>query len=197
MVKIPTIKNSDNIKILCFGDSITECGEWVATLGTHKRFETINAGKSGRQTVEAKKMLAPYLEDNSDLDKIIMFLGVNDLPARDKRPSDVKVNSCVKNMSDAIDLAITRFKPENIILVAPCNVSLDTMNDVNFKKGYNITPPLLVMLEGEYKSLAKKRGILFVSLLNVVSKDNYKDGVHPNEDGDSEIAKAILNFLIQ
>jgi len=124
-----------------------------------------------------------------------MFLGVNDLPARDKRPGDVKVAACVTNMSEAIDLAMTHFKPKDIILVAPCNVNPKTMSAVNLRKGYHVTPPLLAKLEEEYKALAKNKGIRFVSLLNVVSKENYKDGLHPNEAGDAEIAKAILSFL--
>jgi lysophospholipase L1-like esterase len=38
--------------------------------------------------------------------------------------------------------------------------------------------------------------VLFLSLLNVVSKDNYKDGLHPNKEGDAEIAQAVSTFLI-
>jgi len=191
-----TVVNAENSKrILCFGDSITDRGKWVASVGAHESIETVNAGRSGRKAAQAREELAPYLEKYSNLDRIIMFLGVNDLPARDKRPGDVKVAGCVTNMSDAIDLAMTRFKPENIILVAPCNVNPDIMSAINHKRGYDVTSPLLAKLENEYKALAKKKGIQFVSLFNVVSKENYKDGLHPNEAGDAEIAKAILSFL--
>ncbi|RKX33277.1 MAG: hypothetical protein DRP64_21050, partial [Verrucomicrobia bacterium] len=173
------VSAADRKRVLCFGDSITAGGQWVAEVGTHEFIETINAGRPGRKAAQAKKELAVYLDQYPDLDKIILFLGVNDLPARDTRPGDVKVASCVANMSAAIDLALTRFKPEGIILVAPCNVNPDTMNAMNRKKGYHVTPPLLVKIECDYKALAKEKGVLFLSLLNVVSKGNYMDGLHP------------------
>lgn len=182
-------------RILCFGDSITDKGTWVATVGKLSPFETVNAGQSGRKAAQAKESLAGYLAKYPDCDKIIMFLGVNDLPARDTRPGDVKVAACVKNMSDAIDLALKAFKPKDIILIAPCNVNPDTMNATNRKKGYDVVPPLLEKLAVEYEALARRKGTSFLSLLNVVSKDNYRDGLHPNEAGDAEIAKAILDFL--
>ena len=69
------------------------------------------------------------------------------------------------------------------------------MGAVVRKEGYDVTPPLLAKLEVEYKELAKKKGVSFVSLLDVVGKNNYKDGLHPNGAGDAEIAKAILDFL--
>ena len=184
-------------RILCYGDSITDTGTWVKTVDEHESFVAINAGRSGRKASQAVKALKPYLEQHGDLDAIILFLGVNDLPARDKRPGDVKVATCVADMSDAIDLAMTRFQPEDIILVAPCNVNPKTMAARNRRKGYHITPPLLAELEKEYKALAEKKGVRFLSLLDVVSPGNFYDGLHPNEDGDAEIAEAVLSFLIK
>ena len=182
-------------RILCYGDSITDTGTWVKTVGEDDAFVAINAGRSGRRASQATKELKPYLEQHSELDAIIIFLGVNDLPARDKRPGDVKVAGCVADISEAIDLALTRFAPEYIILAAPCNVNPDTMSGRNRQKGYHIAPPLLAELEKEYHALAKKKGIRFLSLLDVVSEENFKDGLHPNAAGDAEIAEAVLSFL--
>jgi lysophospholipase L1-like esterase len=182
-------------RILCYGDSITAIGTWVKTVGNDDAFVTINAGRSGRRASQATKELKPYLKKYSDLDAIIIFLGVNDLPARDKRPGDVKVAGCVADISEAIDLAMTRFEAKDIILVAPCDVNPDTMDGRNRQKGYHVTSPLLAELEKEYKTLAEKKGIRFLSLLNVVSEENFKDGLHPNKAGDAEIAEAILSYL--
>ena len=186
---------ADTKRMLCFGDSITQGGAWVSTVGRKASYETINAGLGGRKAAQAKAALAEYLAKDSKFDKIILFLGVNDLPARDTRPGDEKVAGCVKNMGEAIDLALKSCKPKDIILVAPCNVNPEMMGAVVRKEGYDVTPPLLAKLEVEYKELAKKKGVSFVSLLDVVGKNNYKDGLHPNGAGDAEIAKAILDFL--
>jgi len=135
------------------------------------------------------------LDQYTDLDQIIMILGTNDLPARDKRPGDIKVAGCVADMREAVDLALTRFKPENIILGAPCNVNPDAMSDVNLEKGYQANPPLLIQLEAGYNALAQEKGVRFVSLLGVVSNANFKDGIHPNSSGAAEIAAVISAFL--
>lgn len=182
-------------RILCFGDSITSHGRWVKAVGQSPLFETVNAGRGGRQTKGAKKALASYLRKHANLDRIIMFLGVNDLPARNKRPGNVKVADCVRNMGEAIDLALRHFKPKDVILVAPCGVNPDLMGAGVRKKGYHITQPLLVQLEAKYKSLARKKGVSFFSLLNVVGQNNYRDGLHPNKAGDAEITQAVLEFL--
>ena len=183
-------------RILCYGDSITHKGRWVAEVGSHPGIEMINAGRSGRRASQALDQLKPYLEKHKKLDRIILFLGVNDLPARDPRPGDVKVDACVKNMSAAIDLALKHVKKaKDLILIAPCTVNPDTMNEVNKKKGYHICGPLLASMEKKYQALAKEKGISFLSLLNVVSKENFKDGLHPNAAGDKEIAQVIAVFL--
>ena len=194
-LRINVTEKTTAMRILCFGDSITASGSWLPIVAKAASLELINAGVSGRKAAEAKTALADYLAKYTDLDRIIMILGVNDLPARDKRPGSVKVAACVSHMSEAIDLALTRFKPNDIILAAPCGVNPATMSQVNLEKGYDITPPLLTQMEAGYQALAQTKAVQFLSLLNVVSKDNYNDGLHPNDDGDAEIARAISAFL--
>jgi len=187
--------SDDSPRILCYGDSITYMGTWLSTVEKTIDVKMINAGRSGRKAAQAKTELSPYLKKYADLDQIILFLGVNDLPARDKRPGEEKVAGCVVDMNEAIDLALTRFEPNNIILAAPCTVNPDTMSAVNLEKGYQITPPLLEQLEIQYKALARQRKISFMSLLHVVSKENYLDGLHPNRAGNDEIAAAVCTYL--
>ncbi len=57
--------------------------EWGAMLGTHESIVTLNAGKGGRRAAHARKDLAPYLKKYANLDKIIMFLGVNVKASKD------------------------------------------------------------------------------------------------------------------
>jgi len=182
-------------RVLCLGDSITRDNQWVSRVGEHPAFETVNAGQGGRKTSAGKKILAARLETEEHLDRLILFLGVNDLPARVKLPNDEKVASCVKNMGETIDLALTAFNPGDILLLAPCGINAKTMSETYRKKGFHIAQPMLEQLEKEYADLAQEKGVQFLSLLNVVGKENYRDGLHPNAAGQIEIADAILNFL--
>ena len=188
--------SAQELRVLCFGDSITHKGTWVKTLDDDESIQAINAGRSGRRVSQALEALPPYLAKHQNLDRIILFLGVNDLPARDPRPGDVKVNECVDTMGKVIDLCRPCVKASgDIILVGPPNVNPKTMDKTNLEKGYNITPSLLKELGEGYAKLADEKGVRFLSLYKVVSKENYKDGLHPNTDGDEEIAKAVMEFL--
>ena len=78
------------IRILCFGDSITHKGQWHQIVSQDPEFETINAGRSGRRIAQGVKELPQYLKKHHKVDKLIILLGVNDLPARDPRPGKEK-----------------------------------------------------------------------------------------------------------
>lgn len=182
-------------RIMFFGDSITSSGKWVKRVDADDSIVALNEGKSGLRVVWAKKELSRRMARHKELDQLVIMLGVNDLPARDKRPGDVKVAGCIKNMSETIDLALTRFKPMDVILVAPCTVNPENMSRGNIHKGYHVTGPLLAALEKGYRQLAKEKGIRFESILNVVSKENFRDGLHPNQAGDEQIAEAVLKFV--
>ena len=125
-----------------------------------------------------------------------LFLGVDDLPGRDKRPNDVNVASCVANMSDIIDLGLTRFKPKDIVLIASTTVHPEAMNELNKSKGYDVCGPMLVQLEQDYKALAEKKGVQFLSLLNALTGAQTHDGLHPKQPtGNVVLGEAIGTFL--
>ncbi len=70
------------------------------------------------------------------------------------------------------------------------------MNDLNRGKKYNEnTKQSLYKLEKKYEELAEKQHTGFISLLHVVSKPNYADGLHPDIAGQKEIAKAVWKGL--
>jgi lysophospholipase L1-like esterase len=113
-------------------------------------------------------------------------------------------------MGRAIDRALETLPPKDVILVAPCNVDPETMRqphpsdpamtarrERNLKKGYDACPPILEQLEVAYQELAREKGVPFLSLLRVVSKENLPDGLHPNEAGQQQIAEALGPFLVQ
>lgn len=197
--------------VLCIGDSITEADPgWVKLLGEHAAIDTINAGKGGRQTAAAAETFATALADGATFDRVILFLGVNDLPARNPAPPAKKIATCVANMEKAIDAALAKVPPQDVILVAPCSVNAQIMRkppatdprmaslcERNVQKGYHICQPILEELEKAYRELAAKKNVRFISLLGVVSPENLPDGLHPNEAGHREIAAVMTPFLLE
>ena len=184
-------------KAVCFGDSITYGAKvnrqsWVYYLSKgHKDINFVNAGRKGRKTSDTNEIL-PVLKRNPDADYFLIFLGVNDL----KDGTDSMVNNCVKNMQWLIDKVRETNSKIKIVILAPTDINLKAMSELNVKKKYNQkTKNSLVKLERKYKELAEKDSLGFISLLHTVSPGNYVDGLHPNRDGQKEIAKAVWNGL--
>jgi len=184
-----------NGKIVCFGDSITHAGGygWVEMIaGEHPEATMVNAGRSGRKTSDIDELPGP-LAANSDADWILFFLGVNDL--RDGTPE--MVAQCVSNMDWMIHQAEKLCPSARIVLMAPTGLSLGRINEINRDKKYNRkTQDSLVLIEQEYRALADKRGIGFVSLLNEVSPENFYDGLHPDRNGQREISRSVWQGLV-
>lgn len=196
--------------VLCIGDSITAADRsWAALVGNHPQIDSITAGKGGRQTGAAAETFQHALDAGHSFDRVVFFLGVNNLPGRDPRPPEQKRAICVQDMGRAIDMALEKLKPGDVILVAPCSVNATLMRqpcetDVpttkrrerNVQKGYDICQPMLEQLEADYRTLAAAKGVRFVSLLKVVSPENLPDGLHPNDEGQRQIAAVMEPFLI-
>lgn len=209
---MPASESAKLQTVLCVGDSITAAEKgWVEQVGQHASIDTINAGLGGRRTAAALDTFKAALTNKTEFNRVIFFLGVNDLPARDPAPARKKVDMCVANMEKAIDVALKKLPPKDIILIAPCGVNAEMMRhppqstdttvpvrcERNLKKGYDICQPILEDLETAYRQLAEKKGVQFLSLLKVVSKENYMDGLHPNEAGQRQLAEAITSFLLK
>lgn len=184
-------------QVVCFGDSITHGAEvdgqsWVWFLSKeHPDIDFVNAGRNGRKTAD-KQELIPVLKEYPHADCYMIFLGVNDL----KNGNDSMVNNCVANMKWMISAIRKVNNDAKIILLAPSDINLETMNDINRNKKYNEnTKRSLYKLEKKYKELSDKEHTGFISLLHVVSKVNYADGLHPNIDGQKEIANTVWKGL--
>jgi lysophospholipase L1-like esterase len=187
----------EKIKIVCFGDSIThgagvEGKGWVEKLSA--RFDNINfvnAGRNGRKTSDLDE-LQPVIDGNRDADYFIIMLGVNDL----KNGNDSLVANCVRNVDSMLSQIKSEIPSAKVIIASPCNINLETMNEINRKKLYNeATQASLIKLNEEYKKLAERRSAGFIQLYGKVSPENFWDGLHPNEKGHEEIADAVAEFI--
>ncbi len=183
---------SDRPSLICFGDSITAHGTWVDSAEAAGPWKLINAGRAGRRTSDVAKELPATLAAHPEAQGILILLGVNDLPARDSRSDEEKLNACLAHLETALDLAMARFPRESIFLVAPCGVDVAGLNAMNLAKGYGVVPPLLSRLEIGMERLARSRGVRFFSLLDTLQPGHYTDGLHPNAEGDAAIAAAVV-----
>ncbi len=185
-------------QIICFGDSIThgakvDGNSWVYVLQQkhYPGVEFMKEGHNGRKTADKKELL-PVLKKYPDASYYLLFLGVNDL----KNGNESMVDSCVKNMQWMIDKIHTENPKAKVVILSPTDINIDIMTQLNKDKEYNWnTKKSLRLLEKKYQTLAQKEHTGFISLLHVVSKPNYADGLHPNVAGQREIAKAVWKGL--
>lgn len=185
-------------QFVCFGDSITfgaqvDGQSWVRYLQQRNIPGTqfINAGRSGRKTADTAE-LGPVLAQYPHADYYLIFLGVNDL----KDGTEAMEDQCVANIRWMIDRIRETAPHAHIVILSPSDINTHTMSAVNIAKKYNEnTRKALAGLEKKYRALAKEERAGFISLLHVVSKTNYADGLHPNKAGQQEIAAAVWKGL--
>lgn len=193
-----SFRNKPRGQMVCFGDSITYGAQvdgrswvWYLQQKNYPGVTFVNAGRSGRKTADKKELL-PVLEKYPHAGYYLIFLGVNDL--KDGTPA--MVDSCVVNMQWMIDKIKQADAQAKIVLLSPSGINTKTMSEVNIRKKYNEhTQQSLVLLEKKYRQLAKENHLGFISLLHVVSRPNYADGLHPNDAGQQEIAAAVWKGL--
>ena len=184
-------------QVVCFGDSITHGFEtngygWVTLISKdHPSVNFVNAGRNGRKTTD-KDEFEDILTKYPNADFYLIFLGVNDL----KDGNDPLVNNCVDNVGWMVDKIQAENHDAKVVILSPSTINLNTMSQLNVQKKYNSnTKASLVKLEKGYRTLAEQKNVGFVSLLNTVSKNNYLDGLHPNTEGQQQIANAIWKGL--
>lgn len=184
-------------KIVCFGDSITfgalvEGNGWPEQLANlSDEIIVVNKGRKGRKTTDLKE-LRPVIESNKDADYFLFLLGVNDL----KDGNDSLVALCVDNMKLMIEDVKKEIPQARIFLISPCAINLNTMTELNRNKKYNQnTLSSLIKLDQKYLQLAEEESTRFISLLNIVSSNNFLDGIHPNSDGYAQITQKIWSEL--
>ena len=189
--------NKTHKQVVCFGDSITHGAQvdghsWVYFLSKdHPKIDFVNAGRNGRKTADKEEFL-PVLNKYPNANYYLFFLGVNDL----KDGNDSMVNSCVENVHWMINEIRKVNSKAKVVILSPSDINLQTMNDINKGKKYNEnTKQSLYKLEKRYEELAEKQHTGFISLLHVVSKPNYADGLHPDVAGQKEIANAVWKGL--
>lgn len=188
-------------KVVCFGDSITMgyragAGNRFANV-LQKRApeaEFIAKGSGGRTTHSGKANLAKFLEDGSDATTFIIQLGVNDL----KRKTELPPNT-VKNMEEIIATIREKAPDARIIICGPPRIVQDQLDEgIVEREVFNEeTNRILKEMGTSFKQLAQRENAQFVDLYDVVSSENYPDGLHPDAAGHQQIAEALWMALTE
>ena len=190
-----------NKNILCLGDSLTREGSWIYYVSNSiqsyrkENITFINGGKNGRKSNQLMYPFRDKYMKQYKLDGLILFIGVNDL-------NNLEVNSLLfnktlafimNNVSAIIEDTRVLFGPNNILLLAPCDVNRANMSSFAIKHGYNSSGCAagLKFLHGALEKIALKLSINFLSLYNKASLSNIVDGVHLSEQGYKQIGEAI------
>ena len=191
-------------KVLCFGDSITfgthiegkytKDISWVSILQEKSKgkLECINAGRSGRKACQWQEMLK-YTQKYKEVDRVIIFLGVNDL----RKSTEEVLNNCVKSVDEMVKLSRKAYGENVKILILGSPGLLIGHVSANFhKQGFDANEQkMLDRLRGLYAAYAKENKCGFLDLWEVISPENYHDGLHPTVKGQEQMADVILKKM--
>jgi acyl-CoA thioesterase-1 len=188
------------LKIVCFGDSITE-GKTPASLKNGERWiervqaasggkwVCINEGKGGRPA-SAVNELEPALKRTRDAAVLLIALGTND--SRDYTVQSI--DHYMSSMTKLIEIAQSENPKLKIVLCAPYNINIDGLKknqDMGLKRQENLSAYGKV---AEKLSADKKCG--FINFNGVVPVSSMTtDGVHPDAAGHAAIAEAAAKAL--
>lgn len=194
-------QEQDPIRVLCFGDSITQGGAlpkeekssvWPLLVEKQAsgKLRLINEGKGGRPTDSVKELRVAF-EKHDAIEVLLIAIGTND--SRDI--SEKCVPSAIANIKSMIEMARAAKPKLRILIVGPPNINKNALGPT--KPIANEREQKLKDLNEGFKKLAHKTACEFVSLFGVVPNESLKsDGVHPDGKGNEAIAKVIYAALL-
>ena len=191
------------LKVLCFGDSITE-GKTPASLKNGERWIEVlekksggklvcfNEGKGGRPAA-AVADLEPALKRHADADILLIALGTNDSRDYDAKATD----RVVSNLAKMLELARKSNSKLKFVLCAPYNINTDGLK-ANKDKGPQRKENLIAFGKAIQK-LAADQKVPCIDFYGVIPESSMtSDGVHPDVVGHAAIAeKAWAEFQTQ
>ncbi len=194
--------NSNQIKILCIGDSITESdyGNYPKILQSlfsenGISIEVVSAGRPGNNSGE----YLGFLKQSSILEKtnpsiILIMLGTNDVRIDSDKTPKIKYIENMKNIIGIIK-KYERKSGKNIIifLLTPppiFNIDINTFNkksQIRLKK--EIAPTV--------RKLAEKNNLQLIDIYNYfINKPALLPGIHPSQKGFYKMSKFIYKKLL-
>lgn len=206
----------NSTKILCYGDSNT----WGYIPGTKERYPSnvrwtgllqealgenyylIEEGLNSRTTVlddpknpgkNGLTYLIPCLETHNPLDKIILFLGTNDLKEKFDRTPE-QIGEGIKILIETIQQYAKNSQKQipEIILISPTIVDESVEGVIEKYKGAEEKSQKLGSI---YKNIAEKYNFKFLDLAQII-KPSKKDGYHLDPESHKIIAEELQRLIM-
>lgn len=125
-------------------------------------------------------------------DIIIFAIGMND--SRTKNPR-VSFNKFQKNIYKLIEQA-KEFTPK-VVFVGFNKVNKAKRFPVHWNGAKEYNNENIVKYNSAMKEICRKKKVHFVSILNLLEREDLEDGVHPNIEGHRKIFERVKNFLLE
>ncbi|MEN8661038.1 MAG: SGNH/GDSL hydrolase family protein [Lentimonas sp.] len=187
---------SENTKVVCFGDSITKRGYNLVleeTLGV----ETVMAGVAGNSTSKAlRRMQRDVLDQHPDI--VVIFFGTNDL-----RADAPKVYVSLKDYKKNLETMIQKCESidAKVVLCTLPPINIDKFFARHETELYDKEGGLSKMIEN-YRNVAaqvaKTQNVPLVDLNKELADQPQwmsHDGVHPSKEGTRIIGQLISKEL--
>ena len=198
-------------KVLCFGDSNTfgfnpkdgsrysknERWSGILSIISKTEFEIIEAGCNNRtcvaKNVQGKEyigteVLEKYLK--SDIDKVILALGINDVQFL----YDVTTDDIKNGMEKLINISKTINPDIEIIIVSPNRISDDIFDGYFVCQFDKTSIEKSKYISEKYLELSKKYNCKILDLNKLTEVSKY-DGLHYEKEEHEKIAKKIYEIL--
>ena len=199
----PKVVGDGNIKIACVGDSITyglgvidnRNYAWTSLLVKElgSNYQTINYGLISRTLSDSGDM--PYMKEklakefwNNDYDIILFMLGTNDTKKINWNEDEFR-----KDYDKIIKRLVKEKNNSKIYIMIPPEIYINNPtefepNRVNLENG---VVPIIKDITSKYNNIE----VIDLYTYTIDHKEWFNDGLHPNREGNKEIAKEIANNI--
>ena len=197
--------------IIIFGGSITwgaydkDLGGWVDRLkrdGFQESYMIYNCGISGETTKELKKrILNEILTRGKRYEKelkIVIATGINDSRFfGDERYEETKIEDFKKNLNEILEeiKKLKEFDLESLYFIGLTNV------DENFTSPWHKRlwweNSRIKVYSNIIKDFCFENNIKFLDIFNLLEKEDFYDGLHPNSKGHEKMKNKIKKFIIK
>ena len=197
------VTGDGKIKIACLGDSITyglgvvsnRDNAWVSLLVDRlgNNYKTINYGLTGRTLLSSGDM--PYMKEklakrfwNRKENIIILMLGTND--TKEINWDYDKYNEEYRELLDKI---LDKKSDSKIYIMIPPQIYINKpgKTDPNRDNLENGVVPIIRKIEKDYKDIE----VIDLYSYTLDHKDWFTDNLHPNKEGNKEIANEISRII--